>query len=183
MRRIIVSTYATLDGVTENPHLWSLDYFDEEAGKFAVEQLFAADALLLGRETYQGFAEAWPDRSDEAGFADRINSMEKYVVSTTLTEPLEWGPAMLIKNDVANEVAKLKQQPGQDILIYGTGRLAQTLLQHGLIDEHRLWIIPVIWGKGRRIFEGMDTTKLELIEAKTMPSGTVILCHKPAQGE
>jgi dihydrofolate reductase len=183
MRKIIVSTFATLNGVIENPQLWSFDYFDEEAGKFALEQLFAADTLLLGRETYQGFAAAWPDRSDEAGFADRINSMDKVVVSTTLTEPLEWGPARLIKNDVAAEVAKLKQQPGQDILIYGTGRLAYTLLQHGLIDEHRLWIIPILWDSGRRIFEGVDSTRLELVDTKILPSGTVILSHKLAQKE
>lgn len=179
MRRIIVSTFATLNGVIENPHHWSLDYFDEAAGKFANAQLFAADALLLGRETYQGFAEAWPSRTGD--FADKINSMAKYVVSTTLAEPLEWGPATLIKGNVAEEVSKLKQQPGQDILIYGTGRLAQTLLQHGLIDEHRLWVVPIIWGSGKRIFEGMDPTTLELVEAKTLPSGTVILSHKPAQ--
>jgi len=181
MRKIIVSTYATLDGVIENPQNWSFDYFDEEAGKFAVTQLFAADTLLLGRETYQSFAEAWPDRSDEAGFADRINSMDKYVVSTTLTEPLEWGPATLIKDNVIEEVTKLKQQPGQDILIYGTGRLAHTLLEHGLLDEHRLWIVPIIWGSGKRIFEEMDTTTLELVETKTLPSGTVILTHKPTR--
>jgi dihydrofolate reductase len=181
MRRIIVSTYATLDGVIESPQNWSFKYFDEEAGKFAVEQLFASDALLLGRETYQGFAEAWPSRSDD--FADRINSMAKYVVSTTLEAPLEWGPATLIKDNVVEEISKLKQQSGQDILIYGTGRLAHTLLQHGLIDEHRLWIIPIIWGSGRRIFEEMETTALELVEAKTLPSGTVILTHKPAQKE
>ncbi|MCK6629146.1 MAG: dihydrofolate reductase family protein [Anaerolineae bacterium] len=97
-----------------------------------------------------------------------------------MAEPLEWGPATLIKGNVAEEVAKLKQQPGQDILIYGTGRLVQTLLQHGLLDEHRLWVVPVIWGSGKRIFEGMDTAKLELVEAKTLPSGTVILSHRPA---
>ena len=181
MRRIIVSTYVTLDGVIESPQKWSLDYFDEAAAKCANEQLFAADALLLGRETYQSFAEAWPARTGD--FADKINRMAKYVVSTTLPEPLAWSPATLIKNNVAEAVAKLKQQPGQDILIYGTGRLAQTLLQHSLLDEHRLWIIPVIWGSGRRIFEGMGTTTLELVEAKTLPSGTVILTHKPVQGE
>jgi len=109
--------------------------------------------------------------------------MAKYVVSTTLEAPLEWGPATLIKDNVVEEISKLKQQPGQDILIYGTGRLAHTLLQHGLIDEHRLWIIPIIWGSGRRIFEEMETTALELVEAKTLPSGTVILTHKPAQKE
>jgi dihydrofolate reductase len=182
VRKIIVSTYATLDGIFNDPQNWSFDYMDEAALEFAVNQLFAADALLLGRETYQSFAEAWPDRTDEAGFADRINSMQKYVVSTTLTEPLPWGPATLIKSNVAEEVAKLKQQPGQDILIYGTGRLTDTLLQHGLIDEHRTWVIPVIWGKGQRIFDGFETAKLELVEAKALPSGTVILSHKQAQG-
>ncbi|MCB0163616.1 MAG: dihydrofolate reductase family protein [Anaerolineae bacterium] len=175
MRRIIVSTYVTLDGVIEAPQKWSLNYFDEEAAKFASEQLSAADALLLGRETYQGFAEAWPSRTGD--FADRINSMTKYVISTTLEEPLGWDNSTLIKGDVIKEVDKLKQQPGQDILIYGTGRLANTLLQNGLIDEHRLWVVPVIWGSGRRIFEGMDTTLLELIDTKTLPSGTVILTH------
>lgn len=181
MRRIIVSTFATLDGVIESPQKWSLKYFDEEAAKFASEQLFAADALLLGRETYQGFAEAWPSRTGD--FADRINSMAKYVVSTTLEEPLAWTNSRLIKGNVIEEVARLKQQPGQDILIYGTGRLAHTLLQHGLIDEHRLWVIPVIWGSGKRIFAGVDTTTLELVAAKILPSGTVILSHRLAQKE
>jgi dihydrofolate reductase len=181
MRRIIVSTFATLNGVIEAPQKWSLKYFDEEAGKFASEQLLAADALLLGRETYEGFAASWPSRTGD--FADRINSMAKYVVSTTLAEPLAWTNSRLIKGNLIEEVSRLKQQPGQDILIYGTGRLVQALLQHGLIDEHRLWVIPIIWDSGKRIFEGMDTTKLELVQAKTLPSGTVILSHKPTQKE
>jgi dihydrofolate reductase len=114
-------------------------------------------------------------------FADEINRMAKYVVSTTLEEPLEWTNSTLIKGDVIEEVSKLKQQPGQDILMYGTGRLANTLLQHGLIDEHRMWLIPVTWGSGKRIFEGLDTTTLELVDVKPLPSGTVILCHRLAQ--
>lgn len=181
MRRIIVSTFATLNGVIKDPQKWSFKYFDQEAAIFAREQLFAADALLLGRETYQGFAEAWPSRSDD--FADRINSMVKYVISATLAEPLTWTNSRLLKGNLIEEVSKLKQQPGQDILIYGTGRLAQMLLQHGLIDEHRLWIIPIIWGNGERVFEGMDPTELELVETKILPSGTVILSHKLAQQE
>lgn len=181
MRRIIVSTYVTLDGVIESPEKWSLQFFDEEASKFAHEQLFAADALLLGRGTYEGFAKAWPSRKGE--FADRINRMAKYVVSSTLEAPLGWTNSTLIKGDVVEAVSRLKQQPGQDILIYGTGRLANTLLQHGLIDEHRSWVIPVIWGQGRRIFDGMGATTFELVSAKTLPSGAVILSHKLAQGE
>ena len=181
MRKIIVSTFVTLDGVIENPQHWSLNYFDAEAANFANEQLFAADALLMGRGTYQSFAEAWPSRTGD--FADKINSMAKYVVSTTLEAPLAWANSTLIKSNVAEEITTLKQQPGQGILIYGTGRLAQTLLQHGLLDEHRLWVVPVIWGSGRRIFDGVDTTALELVETKTLPSGTVILSHTPARKE
>ena len=109
--------------------------------------------------------------------------MAKYVVSTTLAEPLTWTNSTLLRDNLVEEVSRLKQQPGQDILIYGTGRLAQTLLQHGLIDKHRLWVIPVIWGSGKRIFEGMDTTTLELVDANSLPSGTVILSHKLAQKE
>ena len=178
MKKIIVSTFGTLDGVIENPQHWSFDYFDEEAAKFAMEQLFSADTLLIGRDTYQSFAEAWPSRDGE--FADRINSMTKYVVSTTLKEPLEWNNCHLISDNVVEQIAQLKEQSGQNILIYGTGELAHTLIENGLLDEHRLWLIPVIWGKGRRIFEGMGETKLELVDTKTLPSGTIILTHKPA---
>lgn len=179
MRKIIVSTFVTLDGVFESPEKWSLDYFDEEAAKFADEQLFAADALLLGRETYKGFAEAWPSRTGD--FADKINSMAKYVVSTTLAEPLAWHNSTLIQDNVVQAASRLKEQPGQDILIYGSGHLSNTLLQHGLIDEYRLWVVPVIWGSGKRIFDGLDTLTLELAAAKPLPSGTVILSHKPVQ--
>lgn len=181
MRKIIVSTFVTLDGVYEAPENWSLDYFDEEAAKFANEQLFAADALLLGRKTYQGFAEAWPSRT--GGFADKINSMTKYVVSTTLAEPLSWNNSTLIRDNVAEEVARLKEQSGQDILIYGSGQLCNALLRHGLIDEYRRWVVPVIWGSGKRNFEGLDTITLALVSTKSLPSGTVILSHKPAQWE
>jgi dihydrofolate reductase len=179
MRKIIVSTYVTLDGVYESPEEWSLDYFDEEAAKFANEQLFAADALLLGRKTYQGFAESWPSRKGE--FADKINSMTKYVVSTTLAEPLAWNNSRLIQDNVDEEVARLKEQSGQDILIYGSGQLCNTLLRRDLIDEYRRWFVPVIWGSGKRIFEGLNAITFELVSAKSLPSGTVILSHKPAQ--
>ena len=179
MRKAIVSTFVTLDGVYESPEEWSLDYFDEEAAKFANEQLFAADALLLGRKTYQGFAEAWPSRTGD--FADKMNSMSKYVVSTTLTEPLAWNNSTLIQDNVAQEVARLKEQSGQDILIYGSGQLCNTLLRRGLIDEYRRWVVPVIWGSGKRSFEGLNAIRLELVFAKPLPSGTVILSHTPAQ--
>src|SRR2546426_2413161 len=144
MRKVVVSEFVTLDGVMEDPGGaegfdrggWSIQ-FDRgpEGDKFKLDETLEADALLLGRVTYQGFAEAWPSRTDEVGFADKMNSMPKFVVSTTL-EDAEWNNSTLIKGDVAEEVSKLKQQPGGDIPIYGSGQLVRTLMQHDLIDEY-----------------------------------------------
>src|SRR5437868_9157557 len=147
MRKVVVSMSLSVDGVMEDPGGaekfehggWTIPYWDDEIGKFKFEELFASDALLLGRVTYQGFAAAWPSQADEAGFADRMNSLPKYVVSTTLEE-LEWNNSRLIKGNVAEEVAKLKQQPGQAILIAGSATLIHTLMQHDLIDEYRLLV-------------------------------------------
>jgi dihydrofolate reductase len=158
MRKVIVSEYMTLDGVMEDPGGaegfkhggWSFQFWNEEAAKFKFDELFASDALLLGRVTYQGFAKAWPSMTDEEGFADRMNSLPKFVVSTTLEE-VEWNNARLIKENIAEEVSKLKQQPGQDILIYGSGELVYTLMQHDLIDEYRLMVHPVVLGSGKRL--------------------------------
>src|SRR5579864_6868739 len=130
MRKLVVSEFVSLDGVMEDPggdsnfeHKgWTMPYWHEEIGKFKFEELFASDALLLGRVTYQGFAAAWPSATDEQGFADRMNSLPKFVVSTTLTS-VEWNNSSLIKEQVAEEIAKLKQQPGQDILIAGSAEL------------------------------------------------------------
>src|SRR5512146_557480 len=141
MRRLVVSEFVTLDGVMQDPGGvgeierggWSMPYWHEEIGKVKFDQLFASDALLLGRVTYEGFASAWPDQTDEQGFADRINSLPKYVVSTTLQEAT-WNNSTLILGNVPEEVTRLKQQPGQDILIYGSADLTRTLMQHDLID-------------------------------------------------
>ncbi len=150
-----MSTYVTLDGVMEAPS-WSAPFWNEEAAKYAYDQLFASDALLLGRVTYQGFAAAWPSMTDEEGFADRMNGLPKFVASTTLSDP-QWN-ASLLEGDVAAEVSKLKQQPGQDILIYGSSGLVHTLMPHDLIDEYRIWVYPVIVGSGRRLFrDGSET--------------------------
>ena len=156
MRKVIASEYVTLDGVMEDPGGaegfehggWSMRFFDEDAAKYAQDQLFASDALLLGRVTYQGFAAAWPSMTDEAGFADRMNSLPKYVVSTTLEEPLEWNNSTLIKGNVAEEIAKLKQQPGKDISISGSGTLVRSLLRDGLLDEITLMVHPIVLGAG-----------------------------------
>ncbi len=190
MRKVVLSMYVTLDGVMEDPGGaegfehggWSMQFFDEDAAIYAREQLFASDALLLGRVTYQGFAAAWPSMTDEAGFADRMNSLPKYVVSTTLEEPLEWQNSTLIKENVAEEVSKLKQQPGQDILIYGSADLVHTLMQHDLIDEYRLMVHPVVVGSGKRLFrDGSDTKVLSLVDTKTFGSGVLVLTYQPAQ--
>lgn len=184
MRRVVVSEFLTLDGVMEAPggefHPdgkggWTMQFFTEEAGKFKFEELFAADALLLGRVTYQHFAAAWPSMTDEAGFADRMNSLPKFVASTKLHEPLEWN-ATLIQGDLAEQVSKLKLEDGQDILVFGSGDLVHTLLLHDLIDEFRLMVFPVILGSGKRLFrDGIATSALRLLETTTFGSGVTVL--------
>jgi dihydrofolate reductase len=176
MRKIIVSTQVSLNGVEENPQRCAFDYVGEEFMKYASDQLFASDALIMGRVTYEGFAQAWPSSPANA-FADRMNSLPKYVASRTLKAPLTWN-ANLIQGDVAAEVAKLKQQPGQNILQYGIGELTYTLLQHGLIDEIRLLMYPVVISGGH-IFETIDKTGLKLLESKTFSTGVMVLHYQP----
>lgn len=176
MRKLIASEYVTLDGVMESPEKWSLQFFDEDAAKYAYDQLFASDALLLGRVTYEGFAAAWPSRAGDE-FADRMNGLPKYVVSTTLEEA-EWNNSTLIKN-IAEEVAELKRQPGQDILIYGSGELVRTLMRHDLIDEYRIWLHPIVVGSGKRLFEDEGEARvLSLVHSTTFGSGTVVLSYR-----
>jgi dihydrofolate reductase len=143
---------------------------------YARDLLVESDALLLGRVTYEGFAESWSTRSGD--FADRINSLPKHVASRTLEGPLKWN-ATLIEGDVAEEVARLKQQPGQNILKYGTGELDRTLMQHDLIDEFHFWMFPVAVGSGRRLFDGIDTTHLKLIDITRFGSGIVVHTYAP----
>jgi dihydrofolate reductase len=187
MRTLIVSTYVTLDGIIQ-PLDWSAQSSSaaavEERGAYARELLFAADALLLGRETYEIFADVWPtktaadDGPGEAGLIDRINSLPKYVASTTLKEPLAWN-STLITGDVPAEVARLKQQPGQSIVMYGCGELARTLLEHDLIDEFRFWVYPVVRGSGTRLFGGGTRADLELVETREFGAGFTVLTCRP----
>jgi dihydrofolate reductase len=178
MRRVVLAMYMSLDGVIEEP-AWTMEFWNDELGTYQYDQLFASDALLLGRVTYQGFAAAWPSMTDEAGFADRMNSLPKYVASTTLEEA-EWN-ASLIKENVAEEVARLKQQPGQDILIYGSGDLVHTLMQHDLIDEYRLMIFPLVLGSGQRLVrDGSSRKALRLVDTRTTSTGVVLLTYQPA---
>ncbi|MEE6449430.1 dihydrofolate reductase family protein [Gottfriedia acidiceleris] len=154
-----------------------MPYFNEEVGKFQNDLLFTSEILLLGRVTYQGFAAAWPSMTDEDGFADKMNSMPKVVASTTLEEA-EWN-ASLIKDNIAEEVSKLKQQPGQNILIYGSGELMQSLMQHDLIDEYHLMVHPVVLGSGKPLFsDGIDKKVFKLLKTKNTSSGVVILSYQ-----
>lgn len=187
MRKVVVSVFVTLDGVMEDPGGaegfkhggWQIPFFDEDLNRYARELLFASDALLLGRVTYQQFAAAWPSITDEEGFADRMNSLPKYVASTTLQEPLAWN-ATLLTGEVAEAVAKLKQQPDGDLLVQGSGQLAHTLLRHKLIDTYQLWVHPVVLGSGRRLFgDGDPPTRLRLVDTKTTGSGVLLLTYQP----
>ncbi len=194
MRKVIASEFVSLDGVMEDPS-WTFQFSSEEQEKFKFDELAASDALLLGRVTYEGFAAAWPNMMDQyrgprraalGEYADMMNSYPKYVVSTTLEEPLEWNNSSLIKENVTEEVSRLKQQPGKDILIFGSADLVNTLMRHDLIDEYRLMVFPVVVGSGKRLFgDGIDTKVLRLVETKTFGSGVVILSYQPAgnQGE
>lgn len=185
MRKIVISEYVTVDGVMEDPGGgeksayggWSFQYWSDEAGKYKFDELFASDALLLGRVTYEGFARAWPSMQDEAGFADRMNNLPKYVVSTTL-EKAEWNNSHIIKGNVAEEIAKLKQQPGQNILVAGSAALAQTLMQHGLVDDYWLMVHPIVVGGGKRLFQDASKTPLQLVETKPLPLGVVVLHYQ-----
>ncbi len=181
MRKVIVTMFVSLDGVMEEP-AWTMPYWNDEIAKFKLDELFATDAHLLGRVTYQGFAAAWPSRTDEQGFADRMNSLPKYVVSTTL-EKAEWNNSTIIKENIVEEVSKLKQQPGQDILVAGSGTLVQTLMQHDLIDEYRLLVYPVVLGKGKQLFRDGSKATLKLVETKAFSSGVVLLRYQPDRKE
>ena len=177
MRQLIAAVYMSLDGVVEEPS-WTMPYWSNECRRFKRDELFASDALLLGRVTYQGFAEAWPSAKDEDGFAERINALPKFVASTTLREA-DWN-AKIIEADVAQEVARLKAQDGGNLLIYGSGDLLASLLPLDLIDELRLIICPVVVGQGKRLFAEGTQTKLKLLDTQTFEHGVIMLTYRLA---
>ena len=181
MRRIVVSEFVTLDGVMEDPGGaegfdrggWAFQFERGPDGdKFKLDEVLEADALLLGRNTYEGFAKAWPTVTDEVGFAEKMNSMPKYVVSSTL-ESADWNNSTVINGDVAEGVAKLDG----NILVAGSAQLVQMLMDHDLVDEYRLMIYPVLLGSGKRLFkDGIDTTALQIVETnQTGQVATVVL--------
>ena len=176
MRKVVVTEFMSLDGVVEEP-AWTFPYWNDEIAKFKGEESSASDALLLGRATYQGFAAAWPQSEDKG--ADYFNSVRKYVVSETLEEPLEWSNSTLIKDNVVEEIASLKQQDGKDITVHGSATLVQTLMQHGLANRYRLLVYPVVLGKGKRLFEEGIPATLKLLESQSFSSGVVALVYEP----
>jgi dihydrofolate reductase len=180
MRRIINSTNVTLDGLINKMELWHFDYLDDEMSDIVSKDLFACDGLLLGRGTYEVFAQSWPARSNP--LADKFNTMAKYVASTTL-QNAEWTNTTVLRGDLVEEVTKLKEQPGEDIISYGFGPVARTLLDNGLLDELRLWVHPIVVGTGGpedMLFGQAATTKLTLVDNKTLGSDVVLLSYRPA---
>lgn len=197
MRRIVVGTFVSLDGVYQAPGSpeedteggfehggWQLPFFDADAGRFIDESYAATDGLLLGRMTYQIFAAFWPTAPSEDPFAGQMNSMPKYVVSKTLKE-VTWNNSRLIKGNLAEGVAKLKRDPGSGhIAVVGSGKLAQSLMRLNLVDEYELWVHPVVLGSGKRLFDGgVPKTPLKLVNTRTTGSGIVILTYQPPMGE
>jgi dihydrofolate reductase len=177
MRKLVESTFMSLDGVISNPQEWSPPYWDDEHAQYARDILFLADALLLGRKTYEAFVQAWPSRTGDE-YSDRINAMAKYVASRTLDpSEAEWN-ATVLEGDVAEVVASLKEQPGENILKFGTGELSKTLLEHKLVDEYHFWVFPVVVGSGDRLFEGARAS-LSLQGETTFKSGIVVLRYGP----
>jgi dihydrofolate reductase len=190
MSRVVAVEYLSLDGVMEDPgpagkyehRGWTVPYWNDEIARWQTEQLFASDALLLGRRTYEEFVASWSLRSGDP-FTDRMNSLPKHIASTTLQEPLEWNSSLL-GGDLVEAVAELKQQPGQDILVYGSSALVNTLLPHNLIDEYRFIIYPLVLGIGRRFFrDDNDKTTLTLMRAETANTGVTMLVCEPAAAD
>src|SRR5215210_4075954 len=182
MRKVVAAEFLSLDGVMEAPDKWHFPYFNEEMGQAVEEGFAAADAMLMGRVNYEEWAAFWPGQDPEVNpMAAQMNSMQKYVVSTTLEEPLSWQNSTLIGEDVGEEIGRLKQGDGGDIVISGSGALVRSLLQYGLLDELKLMIHPVVVGGGKRLFEDFGEHKaLELVDSQTFATGVVYLTYRPA---
>ena len=188
MARIVVTEFVSLDGVMEDPGGaedfkhggWSFQFNrGEEGDKFKLDETRESDALLLGRVTWEGFADAWPSRDGE--FADKFNSMPKYVVSSTLENGDRWTNTTVLNGDVVDAVSKLKRDQDGTLVVHGSAQLAQTLLEHDLVDELRLMVFPVVLGSGKRMFgEASDKKQLRLSDAKTVGDGVTILVYEPA---
>src|SRR6266511_2879804 len=177
MGKLIISTHITVDGVIgPSPGDWAI--LEGEGERYKFDQLLAADAFLLGRKVYEGLASVWPTITDDTGFAERVNSIPKYVASRTLEEPLEWN-ASLIEGDLAERVAGLKRQHRGNLISFGCGELAYELATQGLADETHFWVNPAVWGSGDRAFHGRQV-RMQLIATTAFDSGITLLCYRPA---
>ena len=183
MRNVIAVELVSLDGVMESPEEWAFSYSNEETEEANASGMAASDALLMGRVTYEQMVAYWPNQPGGVPMVDYINSVSKYVVSTTLEEPLEWNNSTLIRSNVEEEITRLKRQPGENITILGSGALVRLLLRGGLIDELRLMVYPVVLCGGKRLFQdGSDRQSLELVDSKTFGTGVLYLTYRPPQG-
>lgn len=180
-RRILAGLFMTLDGVCEDPGNWSMPYFNEQVGEIITANMQASDAMLLGRRTYEEWADYWPGKTEKDDpFAGYINTVPKYVVSRTLKEPLAWEGSTLITG--ADEIRDLKERPGKDIAISGSLTLVGSLLRGGLLDELSLLVSPIVLGSGKRLFESHQQVPLQLIESRTLDNSVLALRYAPAEG-
>jgi dihydrofolate reductase len=177
MRKLIVSSLVSLDGIHGDPQSWTGDYFDEQAVAESLAVLLETDAMLMGRNTYEYFAPAWSATSGP--YLERINEMRKYVFSSTLTAA-DWNNSVIIPGDPVGAVRELKEQGNRNLMIYGYGRLAQTLLEHGLVDELNFAIHPVMAGSGTTLFRPGKRTSLRLASVTQRRNGVVILSYANA---
>ncbi len=187
MGKLVVTEFVSVDGVFEDPGGsenfkhggWSFEFNRGEDGdRFKLDETMDSDALLLGRVTYEGFADAWPKRSGDE-FSDKFNAMPKHVVSSTLKDP-DWNNSSVISGDLSEEVQKLKDSYENDVAVHGSGQLARSLLDAGLVDEVRLMVFPVVLGEGKRLFDGIDMHALELVESKTVgEDGVTVQVYRP----
>jgi dihydrofolate reductase len=193
MRKVIVNEFLSLDGVMQAPGDpdedrsggfehggWQLPYFDDDFAKVAFKGMTETDGYLFGRRTYQIMAAYWPTQPDDVPFAASLNGLPKYVASTTLSEPLEWRNSTLLKGDVAKAVAELKEQPGKNLVVLGSGELVQTLMKSDLVDEYGLMINPIVLGSGKRLFrDGSARLPLRLVRSMTTSTGVLVATYEP----
>ena len=174
--RVVASVHVTLDGVMGAPEEWSFQFFDEESERHSREELVAAEGLLLGRVTYQEFLEYWPSATDP--IAERMNALPKWIVSTSL-KTVEWSNSTLIAEDVVGQIQGLRSREGGDVLLLASADLANSLRAENLIDEYRIWVDPIVHGRGKRYFDGGVTTVLELVGTRRLGSGGVVHTYRP----
>ena len=195
MSRVVVTNSLTLDGVMQAPGRpdedlrggfeyggWAQPYFDSVMASVAAEGIAKGGDLLLGRRTYEDFAAFWPNQTEDNPFTAVLNNFQKYVASTTLEEPLSWSNSTLLKGDAGETVARLKEQPGKDLVVLGSGELVQSLVRRNLVDEYVLMIHPLVLGSGRRLFtDGGSFAALRLVDTRTTTTGVVIATYRTAE--